>query len=121
MGRAPVGTTRSGQFVLGIAGLTLGVGSGAGLLFWPNLFEPVLRMVLMAASWGLRGHLHYDPSQRPVFAGVAAAFGLFWFALMAYAFARQPARDRAIDAYLAQRETARSRTSTIDPAVDPRA
>ena len=88
--------------LLGVAGLTLGVGCGAGLEAMPGVFEPILRATLFALSFGLCTHLYYDPSERTLFAIMLGIFGIVWALLLAYAFAREPARNRAIDHHLQQ-------------------
>jgi hypothetical protein len=98
--REPIGTTQRGQVLLGLAGLTLGIGGAVGLEAKPIVFEPILRAVFFGLSFVLRTQLDYDPSQRGLFAIMLGLFGIFWALLFAYAFAREPARNRAIDNYL---------------------
>ena len=86
----------------------------------PSVFEPLLRGLLIGAGGLLHFHVRYDASQRALYAGLLAFFGVFWFGLMAYAFIRQPAQDRAIDAYLARRgELDDARVATMNATDDP--
>ena len=94
MTREPFGTKQAGQAFLAALGLCAGVGGAAGLLTWPTIFEPIL----IAALALLRTHLHYVPAQRGFFALLLALFGIGWAAAMVVAFAREPARNRNIDA-----------------------
>lgn len=112
--REPIGTTRKGQLLLGGVGLIVGVGSGLGLATKPETFEPVLELALDALSWFFRVHLHYNPSQRAFFAILIPTLGSVWALLFAYAFAREPARNRAIDSYLRREDGIdRSRRATV--------
>ena len=118
--REPIGTTQTGQVLLGIAGLTLGVGGGLGLEAMPVVFEPILRTVLVGLNLLLRTHFYYDPSSRLFFAIMLGIFGAVWALLLAYAFAREPARNRAIDNYL-RRENGvdKAQRATLIPEDDP--
>lgn len=112
--REPIGTTRKGQLLLGGIGLVVGVGSGLGLVTRPRTFEPILELVFYALRLVLRTPLQYDPSQRAFFAVLLPIFGIVWGLLFAYAFAREPARNRAIDAYLRREDgIEKSRRSTV--------
>jgi len=112
--REPIGTTRKGQILLGGIGMLVGVGSGLGLVTKPVVFEPILEIAFYVLGWFLRTHLYYDSSQRTVFAILLLVFGILWALLFAYAFGQEPARNRAIDAYL-RREGGieKSRRSTV--------
>ena len=117
--REPFGTTQRGQVLLGLTGLALGVGGGLGLQFMPVVFEPILRTVLLGLSFVLRTHFYYDPSERTLFAIMLAIFGTVWTLLSAYAFAREPARNRAIDSYLSRKnEIDRAQRKAFDPEDD---
>ena len=98
--REQIGTTRKSQILLGALGLIVGVGSGLGLQARPEIFEPILETALYVLGRLLRTHLGYDPSLRAFFAILLPTFGVIWALLCSYLFARQPARNRAIDAYL---------------------
>ena len=112
--REPIGTTRKGQLILGGAGLTLGVGGGIGLVTRPGTFEPILNLALFAVSSLVRADMHYDPSQRTLFAILLPVLGTLWALLFAYAFAREPARNQAIDTYLRRKnEIDQSRRATV--------
>lgn len=111
---------RSGQAFLAIFGLALGVGGAAGLMLLPSIFEPLLRALLMGVGEFLHIYARYDPSQRLFYAGFLAFLGMLWFGLMAYAFIRQPAKDRAIDAYLTRHgELDDARVATMSATDDP--
>ena len=117
--REPFGTKQSGQALLGLTGLMLGIGGGLGLQFMPVVFEPILRAVLLGLSLVLRTHFYYEPSERTLFAIMLAIFGTVWALLLAYAFVRQPARDRAIDSYLRRKnEIDRAQRRTYDAEDD---
>jgi hypothetical protein len=112
--REPIGTTRKGQLLLGSVGLVVGVGGGLGLVTKPETFEPILELLFYVLRWVLRTPLYYDPSQRTSFAILLPVFGIVWALLFAYAFAREPARNRAIDAYLLRQDGFdKSRRSTV--------
>lgn len=112
--REPIGTTRKGQILLGGIGLLVSVGSGLGLVTKPGIFEPILEIAFYVLGRVLRTPLYYDPSQRTVFAILLLVFGIFWALLFTYAFAREPARNRAIDAYLRREDgIEKSRRSTV--------
>lgn len=113
--REPFGTTQRGQVLLGLTGLTLGVGGGIGLQFMPVVFEPILRTVLLGLSFVLRTQFYYDPSERLLFAIMLAIFGTVWALLFAHAFAREPARNQAIDSYLRRKnEVDEARRTAFD-------
>lgn len=115
----PLGTTRKGQLLLGGLGLLVGVGFGLGLEAMPKTFEPILRGALYGLGWLMRVRAHYDPSQRTFYAILIPIFGAVWAALFAYAFAREPARNRAIDAYLRREDGIdHSRRATVIPEND---
>lgn len=117
--REPFGTTQRGQVLLGLTGLSLGVGGGLGLQFMPVVFEPILQTVLLGLSFVLRTQFNYDPSERTLFAIMLAIFGTVWALLCAYAFVREPARNRAIDSYLHRKnEIDRAQRTVFDPEDD---
>jgi hypothetical protein len=112
--REPIGTTRKGQVLLGVAGLLVGVGGSFGLEVRPDVFEPILRAALYGIGALARIHTHYDPSERTLYAVLLSTLGIFWAALLGYAFVREPARDRMIDAYLRRHdELDQGRRATI--------
>ena len=112
--REPIGTTRKGQLLLGGTGLLVSVGSGLGLVMNPGIFEPILEIAFHVLGRVLRTPLYYDPSQRTVFVILLVVFGIVWALLFAYAFAQEPARNRAIDAYLRREDgIEKSRRSTV--------
>jgi len=116
-----IGTFRGGQAFLGVAGLVFGVGSGSGLMLWPEAFEPMLRAALIGAEVYLHFHHRYEPWQRPYYAGLLVFLGTFWFGLMVYAFIRQPKRDAALDAYLTRHDGLdTARVATVSATDDPR-
>lgn len=117
--RQPFGTTQKGQVLLALAGLTLGVGGGLGLKIMPVVFEPVLRAVLLWLSFMFHVHVHYNSSERSLFAIMLAIFGTLWALLLAYAFVREPARNRAIDNYLRRKnEIDSAKRAGFEPADD---
>jgi len=117
MGRHPVGTTRSGQFFIGLACTMAGTGSALGLYLFPRTFDLVVAVMLGAMS---RGHLAYDPSDRPFYAVLLVLLGLLGGALFAHAFLRQPTIDRQIDRVIKDRDLIdQSRRSTMITQDDP--
>jgi len=115
----PLGTTRKGQVLLGGVGLIVGVGGGLGLEAMPRIFEPIIQAALYGFGFLVRAHPHYDPSLRAVYAILLAVLGTVWALLFAYAFAREPARNRAIDAYLRREDDIdHSRRATVIPEND---
>lgn len=102
--REPIGTTRAGQLLLGIAGLMAGIGGTLGLELSPGTFEPLLRLALYGLGAFFHIHVQYDPLDRTFFAVLLSILGMIWALLLGYAFLREPARNRAIDAYLRRSE-----------------
>jgi hypothetical protein len=95
-------------------GLIVGVGSGLGLETLPRIFEPILQVALYALGLLVRAHPHYDPSQRTMYAILLVILGTVWALLFAYAFAREPARNLAIDVYLRREDDIdHSRRATV--------
>ena len=104
MARAPIGTTRPGQVLLDALGALIGIGSGLGLIIAPKIFGPIAGALLLAAAVAVRIDTGYLPD-RPFLLGILLILsGLAWLALFVRAFALQPARNRALDAYLARRD-----------------
>jgi hypothetical protein len=101
--REPIGTTRKGQLLLGALGLVVGLGSAYGLEVEPTTFEPTFEIALHVLGRLIGEPLDYDPSQRTYFAVLMPILGAVWALLFAYAFIREPARNKAIDAHMRRR------------------
>lgn len=60
--------------------------------------------MLLAVDLALRVDTSYLTAHPPLLGALLILFGLAWLALFVRAFALQPAKDRALDAYLARRD-----------------
>jgi hypothetical protein len=116
----PIGTTRRGQVLLGALCLAVGLGSCFGLLLLPAIFEPILRLALIAFGTMLRAHIVYEPSLRAFYAIGIALIGTLGASLFAYAFYREPMRNCAIDAYLTRYDGIENvRRASVNAKDDP--
>jgi hypothetical protein len=116
----PLGTTRIGQAIIGIVGAALGFGFAIGLLLDRSLFEPLLILSFLALADLSRYPVDYDPAKYEFYIAIIALNALIWLGLFAWAFIRQPAKDRALDRNLRARDTFDiSRRATIVAEDDP--
>lgn len=116
----PIGTTRVGQAVIGSICIIVSYGFCAGLFLLPAVFEPILKLSLLAFEAVFRVYATYDPVFRPAYAIGIAFIGTVGAALMGHAFYREPLRNRTIDSYLTRHDQLdHSRRASATPSDGP--
>jgi hypothetical protein len=118
--QSPIGTTRIGILIFGIGGAALGMGMDLGLIFDRRVAEPLLQGLILALRYWARIPLFYRADQYQFYILLIAAAASFWLLLCVAAFIGQPARDRALNSYLASRERLDdARRATLQAELDP--